>query len=74
MSILAQNIIVGIIILAALAWIIYKLIRTRKKGSVGCSCCSMAYSCPHRPQNDNTSHSCPHCQNHSNHEINKNME
>lgn len=75
MSILAQNIIVGIIIIAALAWITVKLVRAHKKGNIGCSCCSIADSCPHSREAVSQKSSCaglkeavspkspcPHCQ------------
>lgn len=62
MTLLMQNIIVGLIILSALAWIIVKLIRARKKGSVGCSCCSISESCPKNKEAIYQKPPCSHCQ------------
>ena len=63
MSLLTQNIIVGIIILAAIAWIVVKLIRARKKSSAGCCGCSMSASCPHLGEatSPKSPCGCPHC-------------
>lgn len=83
MTLLAQNIIVGIIIIAALAWITVKLVRAHKKGNIGCSCCSIADSCIHSGEATSQNSSCaglkeaisqkspcPHCpKNHKSSEI-----
>lgn len=44
-NLIAQYIIVGIILLAASAWIIWKLIKLRKKGVKSCCGCALADAC-----------------------------
>ena len=44
-NLLIQYILVAIIIAGAVIWIILKIIKNRKRGTVGCCNCSMASSC-----------------------------
>lgn len=59
-NIAVQYTLVGLFILAALAWILVKVLRKNKKGS-GCCGCVLADSCQQTKQQKNEKSDCHDC-------------
>lgn len=54
MNLIIQSIIAGLCLAGAVAWIIVKIVKIKRNGAMGCSCCELHNSCATRKMKTRT--------------------